>query len=273
MRAVLREPLLWFVVLGGALFGIDRMRAHAPVTAAPAVVAAAAPSGPIVVDTQRATEQAHRRLGHPPAAAELEAEIQRFVDEEILFREALARGLERDDPQIHERIAARMSYVLAESAVIPEPSDAELRTWFDAHADRYAAPERLDFTHVFVADADTKRAGALAAQLAAGASPDTLGDTFAGGRRYRGRKLADLAEAFGPEFVEGLAAQPIGTWTQRRSRHGLHLVRVDRRDAARSADFESAKLEVRRAWLDEHRRVASEAALVQLRAHWKVERR
>jgi peptidyl-prolyl cis-trans isomerase C len=174
---------------------------------------------------------------------------------------------------IHERIASRMSYELAESAVIPEPTDAQLRAWFDAHAERYTAPERIDFTHVFVASADSKRADELAAQLAAGTAPETLGDTFSGGRKYRGRKLADLTEAFGATFVDGLATQPPNTWVRRMSRHGLHLVRVDKLEAAKHADFATARLEIRREWLEEQRRIAAEAALVQLRAHWQVERR
>ena len=126
---------------------------------------------------------------------------------------------------------------------------------------------------MFVAGADTKRADELAAQLAAGASPDTLGDVFSGGRKYRGRKLADLAEAFGALFADGLATQPANTWVRRTSRHGIHLVRVDRAEAARAADFEPARLEVRREWIEDQRRIASEAALRQLRARWKVERR
>lgn len=275
MKSVLRAPLLHFLVLGGVLFAIDAARTP-PVPPAPSVAPASAPRGPIVIDaevTERVTAAAQRRLGRAPTPPEVDAELQRFIDEEILFREALARGLERDDPMIHERIAARMSYVLAEAAVIPEPTDAQLRAWFDAHADRYNAPERIDFTHVFVANGDAKAADALAAKLAAGAAPETLGDTFSGGRKYRGRKLADLAEAFGPAFAEGLDAQPPGTWVRRTSRHGLHLVRLDRIEAARGADFASAKLELRREWTEEQRRIASEAALKQLRAHWQVERR
>ena len=62
-------------------------------------------------------------------------------------------------------------------------------------------------------------------------------------------------------------------WVLRRSRHGLHLVRVDRALAAKGADFEAARLETRRAWQDEQRRLASEATLKQLRAHWQVERK
>lgn len=279
LRKLLREPLVHFIVLGAALFAIDRARDHAPASPPAPVITTpqVAPAGhTIVVDADvvaRMTAQATRRLGRAPTKTEIDAEIERFVDEEILFREALARGLERDDPMIHERIASRMSYVLAESVVIPEPTDAELRAWFDAHRATYAMPERIDFTHVFVGDGDAKRVDALAAQLAGGAAPDTLGDTFSGGRKYRGRKLADLAEAFGPEFVDGLQTQPPNTWVRRRSRHGLHLVRIDRTEAPRGADFEAAKLEVRREWVEDQRRIASAAALRQLRASWQVERR
>ena len=229
MKRLLREPLLHFALLGAALFAVEHFR-RAPAAPAPAASPTARSGTPdvdrtIVVETAQATEQATRRLGHAPTAAELEAEIRRIADEEILFREAIARGLERDDPMIHERIAARMSYVLAQGAIVPEPTDAELHAWFDAHRDRYAEPLRVDFTHVF-AGASSSNAEILMARLAAKEPPDTLGETFAGGRKYRGRKLADLAEAFGAEFVDGLADQRLNEWVRRTSRHGIHLVRL-----------------------------------------------
>ena len=269
MKALLKEPLLHFALLGAVVFAIDRYRSGPP---APVVTTAArAIDHTIVVEVAAVTEAATRRLGRAPTPAELDAEVRRFADEEILFREALARGLERDDPMIHERIASRMSYVLAEGAVVPEPTEAELRAWFDAHADRYAEPLRVDFTHVF-AGADAN-ADILLARIGAGVPPETLGEPFAGGHKYRGRKLADLAEAFGPEFVDGLAAQKPGVWVRRMSRHGVHLVKLDKVDQARGADFAAAKLEVKREWTEAQRQTASEAALVKLRAGWKVERR
>jgi hypothetical protein len=157
---------------------------------------------------------------------------------------------------IHQRIAARMSYVLQQAAIVPEPTEAELRAWFDGHRERWAAPEHVDFTHVFVLGSDAAAvalADELAAALAAGAAPERLGDRFSGGRRYRGRRIADLALAFGDEFVAGLATQPPETWVRRRSRHGLHLVRVDRVESARSADFATARLDVRKEWTDARR--------------------
>ena len=272
-RAILREPLVHFVLLGGVLFAIDYARAPAAPPAQPRT--AVTIDRRIVVDnevTERAKERAAKRLGRTPTAQDVAEETDRWIDEEILFREALARGLERDDPMIRERIASRMSFVLAESVVVPEPTDAQLRAWFDAHRDRYAAPERIDFTHVFLATADDARAREIETQLAAGTSPDTLGDTFSGGRKYRGRKLADLAQAFGPEFVDGLATQPPSKWIRRSSRHGLHLVRIDKVEAPRGPDFETAKLEVRREWMEEQRRVSGEGALKTLRERWQIAR-
>jgi len=281
-KTIVREPLVHFVAIGAVLFAIEAWRSSdsPPAEPAPAPAPAAAPSGArtkIVVDAdrrKRSAALAEQRLGRPATPPEVEAEIERWIDEEVLFREAVARGLERDDPVIHERIASRMTYVLEQSVVIPEPDDAVLKAWFEKNRDRWAVSSRIDFTHVFVADRTaTARLDELARLLASGAPADGLGDPFPGGRRYRGRKIADLTVAFGDEFVTGLAAQPAGTWQRRTSRHGLHLVRVDRVEAARDADFAAARLDVRKAWLDERRAGELATAIRRLRAGWEVEKR
>lgn len=291
-KSIAREPLVHFLVIGAALFAIDYVRSPAtsePVTgpsstapAAPAAPApAATPPGPrvIVIDAAvraQVAANAERRLGRAPTPAELADETERWIDEEVLYREAVARGLDRDDPMIHQRIAGRMSYVIEQATSIPEPSEAELRAWFAAHGERWSVAEHIDFTHVFVAGSDAAaetRATELAAALGAGAAPERLGDRFSGGHRYRGRKLADLALAFGDEFVDGLATQAPGTWVRRRSRHGLHVVRVDRIDAAKAADFERARLDVRKEWLDARRAKDLAAAVRRLRDGWTIEQR
>ncbi len=277
-KSIAREPLAHFLVLGAALFALDRLRSPAPVaTPAPARTVEARPveAKTIRIDAEQRralTAMAEKRVGHPPAPQDVEAEIDRWISEEILFREAIARGLDRDDPVVHERIASRMSYVLEQTLVVPEPTDAELRTWFDQHQTQWATPERIDFTHIFVADRDEARLAQIEQALAAGAPAETLGDRFSGGHRYRGRKLADLADAFGDEFVTGLEKQPAGIWQRRASRHGLHLVRVDRVSAAHDSDFAAARLDVRKSWLDEQRGRALMAEIKRLRDGWKIER-
>lgn len=289
-KEVAREPLVHFVAIGAVLFAIDAARTPAPAPAAekPSVVEAPAAPAPavsepmkraIVIDAGTRAQiaaAAERRLGHAPSDADIAAETERWIDEEVLYREAVARGLDRDDPVIHQRIAARMGYVLEQAAIVPEPSDAELRAWFDAHRERWTVPEHVDFTHVFVAGSDaaaSARVAELEAALAAGAAPDRLGDRFSGGHRYRGRRIADLAQAFGDEFVAGLAQQQPGAWVRRRSRHGLHLVRIDRVDAPKGADFARARLDVRKEWIDARRAAEVTAALKRLRDAWTIEQR
>jgi hypothetical protein len=282
-KTIAREPLVHFVLIGSALFAIDQWRATdppaAPIAVAPAPAPAPAPPvahRSIVIDAdarKQIATMAERRLGRAPTAAELAAETERFIDEEVLYREAIARGLDRNDPVIHERIAGLMKYVLEQAVVMPEPTDAELRAWFDNHRDKWSRAEHIDFTHVFITGNDETRAKQIADQLAAGAAAERLGDRFSGGHRYRGRKLSDLAQAFGTEFTDGLTAQPVGQWVQRRSRHGIHLVRVDAVQAAKGADFDAARLDVRKDWLEARKALELTAAMRKLRDGWTIENR
>jgi peptidyl-prolyl cis-trans isomerase C len=282
-KSIAREPLVHFVAIGAVLFAVDAWRTpepsaqpartEAPVAAVPAPLAT---QRSIVIDAEARKQiaaAAERRLGRAPSAAELAAETERFIDEEVLYREAIARGLDRNDPVIHERIAGLMRYVLEQAVVLPEPADAELRAWFDKHRDKWSRAEHIDFTHVFITGNDEARAKQLADQLAAGAAPERLGDRFSGGHRYRGRKLSDLAQAFGTEFTDGLTAQPVAQWVQRRSRHGIHLVRVDRVEAAAGADFAAARLDVRKDWLEARKALELTGAMRKLRDGWTIENR
>ncbi len=287
-KAVAREPLVHFLLIGAAVFAIDAWRTPdepppvsppvAVVTTTPAHASTPTTRQIVVDDAMRANvaAAAELHLGRRATPQELAEETERWIDEEILFRESVARGLDKDDPVVHERIASRLSYVLEQAAIVPEPTDAELRAWFDAHREQWSVPDRVDFTHVFVAGTDAAAAKRLAEMkdaLDAGAAPERLGDTFSGGRKYRGRRKADLGQAFGASFIDGIERQALGTWFERTSRYGLHLVRVDQHAEGREATFEQAKLDVRTAWRDERRRSELKKAIDKLRERWEIVRR
>jgi hypothetical protein len=126
---------------------------------------------------------------------------------------------------------------------------------------------------VFVAgldDAAEARARGLLRLLQDGADPDGLGDTFSGGRRFRGRRIAELAERFGDAFVEGIDTQPEGTWALRRSSTGLHLVRIDRRTSSQAPELDAVRDAVRHDWQEAHRAAAMQAAKQELRSRWEI---
>ena len=264
---MLREPLLHFVLLGVGLFALDHARRGSVADPRAARITLGAPERASLVE---GWTSAH---GHAPSRAESDELINGWLEDELLYREGLARGLERDDPRVRERISAKMLMVLRSQIIVPEPTEAELRAWFAEHAERWSKGELLDFTQVFVQGDDEParaRARELLAQLVAGADPNGLGDSFTGGRRYRRRKIEDLASTFGDEFVAHLGEQAEATWVQRRSRFGLHLVRVDRHTSAQGSDFAAVEAEVRDDWTTARREKALAEAIQRLRARWEI---
>jgi hypothetical protein len=270
LHRILRDPLLHFALLGCALFLIQRLaRGDAAAPRERTVVV-----GPEVrrdLEEQWTTQQ-----GRPPTVEELDREVARWTDDEILFREGTKLGLDRGDPMIRDRVAYKMASILRSQIVLPEATEAELLARYERDPTAWAKAERYDFTHVFVNgldDAAKTRANELLETLRQGADPARLGDTFQGGRRYRGRKIEDLGKAFGESFVAGLGAQAVGTWELRTSRFGYHLVRLDKKSAASASSFEAVRADVLKAFDDERRDAAFASKMTELRAKWEVEAR
>ena len=275
---IARDPLVHFVLLGAMLFAVDR------VVAARRSTAPAAESSPerpldtrltLSADARRLLVEEHTRsYGRPPSDTEVKELVERWIDEEILYREGLARGLEKDDPRIRHLVAQKMSFVLEQTLVLPSPTAHDLQAWFDVHADRWARPALVDFTQVFVQGDDTtadERARGFLAQLEKGADPGGMGDTFSGGRRYRRRSIADLTESFGPDFTPGLAEQKEGTWALRRSRFGFHVVRIDKRSPAEKPSLAEVRAEVEEDFKRARRSEKLSEKVAELRKHWTIE--
>jgi hypothetical protein len=277
LRRLVRDPLVHFLLIGAALFGADHLL-HPRQKEVPVSAGAASAPAPIVLraETRRMlADEYGRSYGRPPTDKEMQEVIDRWLDEEVLYREGLARGLERDDPRIRHLIAQKMSFVLEQAIVLPAQfEESELQAWFDAHSDNWAKPALIDFTQVFVNGLDTKaeeQARTFLTQLEKGADPNGMGDVFSGGRRYRRRNVADLAESFGGDFTKDLAGQKEGSWALRRSRFGFHLVRIDRRSAAERPTLADVRAEVEEDLRRTRRAEKLAAEVATLRKRWPVE--
>ncbi len=262
----LKEPLLHFVVLGATLFALHRW------------VAPPAPQRIVLSESVvRGLRQDHlRRNGALPTAEEEAALIQRFIDNEVLYREALALGLDRGDIIVRRRLVQKMEFASEGLEPIPEPSDAELQDYLDAHPERYATVDRVAFTHVFVSndrhagDADAT-AVRLRAQLAAGAAPSSLGEPFIRGQELGLLSERELGNIFGTSFSEQVMSLPIGGWSAPlRSSYGVHLVHVTQRQEGHPPRLQEVRPAARREWQEERRTAASRAVLDRLRRRYEI---
>jgi PPIC-type PPIASE domain len=72
------------------------------------------------------------------------------ADGRELYREAMTLDMAEGDLVIRRRLVDRMRRLLQEPALATEPSEAELQAYLDAHAARFTLPARLRLTHVFL---------------------------------------------------------------------------------------------------------------------------
>lgn len=265
-----REPLLWFLLAGAALFGVYR------------VVNPEAFDRPdrhqIVLTPADLTQMGvqWRARGLPPLTAEQwKSLIDARVREEVLFREAVALGLDRDDTIVKRRLVQKMDFLAQDLAAAREPTTAELREWFAAHPERFTLPPRVSFRHLyFSVDARGARARTDAAAVVkalAGKPEAKAGDAFMFQDAYADRTPDQLAKDFGPAFAKAIFALAPGAWQGPvESGYGWHAVQVTDATPARVPAFEEIAPEVKADWMGEQVESAKRRVYDTMRARYEV---
>jgi parvulin-like peptidyl-prolyl isomerase len=272
----LREPLLHFLVLGLLVFGGYRLMHDQP--------QAATDSGrriEITNDDLRQLAVVWLAQGRQkPTSEQLRALVDQKATAEMLVREAIALGLDKDDEVIQRRLAQKMDFLLADIAALDPPSNEELAAWFAAHEAEFTRPPRIRFRHLYFSF-DKRGAGARAAaeaslQAVAGRSPAALGATDVADRFMFRDYYADvtpehLAKEFGGGFANALFELRPGDWRGPiESGYGWHLVWIDSREEPRVPTLEEIRPAVARAWQAEKYREVKERALEEIRSRYEV---
>ena len=103
------------------------------------------------------------RVGRPPNEQEIYNIVNDYIEEEILYREALRLGLDQNDRIIKRRLAQKISFLKQESNR-EEPKTNQLVAFYEANKNKYFVPTTYSFTHYYFAqslDAKPKALGAL----------------------------------------------------------------------------------------------------------------
>lgn len=257
--AWLREPLLHFVVLGALLFAMDRVAFEK--TDDPRVIVVGAE-----VDTE-ARQVFNASRGRMPTDDELAALRRVWLDNEVLYREGLALGVDKGDTAIRERIIFKALTVVDSGVALPPVDDRMLRDWFQTRHDRYDEPARFDFDEAVLSGATTESAvRAFADTLNRGIA----GDTGAGLRVFKDRPRANLVESYGPEFARALDEAGTDVWMPLPAKGGWRAIRLDARRAAKPAVFESLRNVVQQDWVDATLSEQRSAAVRALAAKYRV---
>jgi len=271
----LREPLLHFLILGALLFAVYSYinRGRPGVESSKQIV--------VTLDELREMEVYFESQWHrPPTAAEFQAMVEDKVREDVLYREALAMGLDKDDAIVKRRMAQKMQFLAEDVATAHEPSSVELKAWFEKNKDKFALPSRISFRHIYFSpDSRGKNAqqDAAAALTKLPGQPvdskvaQSMGDRFMFQDYYGERAPDAIAKEFGPPFAVAVENLKPGSWQGPiESGYGWHLVFVTTVISGRIPAFEEIEPDVKTAWLGEQKRQAWQKAYADMRAKYIV---
>jgi peptidyl-prolyl cis-trans isomerase C len=275
MKRLLREPLVHFLLLGAMLFGVYAFveRGHGGVDQSKQIRLTIDDLSQLVLVFQS-------QWRRDPTPEELRQLVEDKVREEVLYREALALGLDKNDTIVKRGMAQKMQFLAEDVAAAREPTAEELGTWFEANRDQFAFPPRISFRHLFFSPdrrgARARDDAASALTKLAGQPEDSnlaaiLADAFMFQEYYRDRAPEFLGKEFGPSFALAVVKLSPGLWQGPvESGFGWHLVFVDTLIPGRAPAFEEVEADVKKAWLAEQKAQAWQKAYQDMRAKYAV---
>jgi PPIC-type PPIASE domain len=272
MPALLREPLLHFLVLGAALFGLFGIFGKNNEAELPAKIIISAARVAALGDGFARTWR------RPPTEQELQGLVDDYVRDEVFYREGRAAGLDRDDVVIRRRVRQKMEF-LAEDMAAVEPSEEQLAAYLASHPEQFRSQERLTFRHVFLSQSrrgsaienDVKQVASALAHAPGAEDAAALGDAFLLGEDFRSLYLGEVARTFGEGFAKQLSTVEEGRWQgPLPSSFGLHFVFVDERTPGNLPALDLVREAVQKEWLNERRLEAEQSLYRSLRDRYEI---
>lgn len=272
MKSYLREPLLHFLLIGAALFLVFEVFNN---PAGPQSSRITVTSGQIEFLKARFAKTWQRH----PNKEELQILINGHVREEILYREALALGLDKDDSVVRRRMTQKLELMSDDIAGITVPTDDDLRKYMEDHQQNFKIEPRIAFHQIYIdvakrgisADDEADRLLALLNSAEDQTDPDKLGDRLMLPGTYNLAPVSEIAKVFGEKFSLELVETKKGKWIGPiQSGYGLHLIFITERIAGRFPDLDEVRRAVEWEWNAAHKSAVRESMYKKLHEKYTI---
>lgn len=222
----IKEPLLHFLLLGGLLFFMYDMNSDNTVSTKSIVISKAE-----IKHLKSLWTKTRQRV---PTQSELQVLIEHEIREKIMYKEALALGLDQGDSFVRRRLAQKMEFFSSDLADLAKPSEEELLQYMSTNKEMFKSPGKISFMQVYIDptkhELQTYAQTLLETLKSKGNEADisTLTDSRMFKQIYTGESEYSLKKKFGETFVKELFALPVQTWQGPiTSGYGEHLIFID----------------------------------------------
>jgi hypothetical protein len=274
LKTLAREPLVHFLLIGAGIYGLYGIFGNSlDVDDERSIIVSAG-------EIKARSDQWSKQWERPPTEEELAGLIRDYVRTQVLYREAMAMGLEDGDAMIERRLAQRLQ-LLIQSLIKPEePSEDELRTWFDENVKEFTQPDLYSLVHLYFspdkrgAATEDDAEAVLAVLESLEEIPEdfeSYGDRLLPQSYYADQTEAGLSRVFGQGFVDEVIKLEPGGWRGPVvSGYGLHLVYVTEVARALAPDFSALAEQAKERWTAEKSRELNERFIENLIESYEI---
>jgi hypothetical protein len=238
LQRAIREPLTHFLILGALIFAADAL--FLSVRGDPQEIV-------ITKETYAEARGAFvAGMNREPTAAELKVLTDRWVDNEVLFREGLALGMDRGDQAMKDRVVFKVLTAAQSGLALPKIDDAGLQKWFESRRDQYDLPARYSFEEAVLSTSDStpEKLKNFVTALNAQQAPELESSL----RIFKDRPKPNLDQSYGVAFAEALAKQTMGTWVVLQTQEGYRAIRLTALTPGREVSYDELKERVYTDW-------------------------
>jgi len=234
LNSLLKQPLVHFLILGGLLFAVHQwLNPNTPTKVDAHVITINEAAVVSHIQNQRPTLSEAEALTYWQglAAKQQQQVIDVLIRDEVLFREAQALQLERNDAVIKRRLIQKMQYLVSGFNTSAAPSKTAVEGYYRQNLKRYHQSPHATFSHVYITTTNSASLSKLQQQLNTGPvafhQAAAYGERFIYQRNYIDRSAELIRAHFGSDFEQALfALAPSSKQWQGpiESQHGWHFV-------------------------------------------------
>ena len=214
-----------------------------------------------------------------PTEVELKKGIDQYIKDEILYREAISRNLDKNDPSVRLAMVRKITMMGITQTDVSNLKDEDIEAYYALRKERYRLSAIFDFEQVYLS---TKRgdnieddAQQLLEQLQnENPSSEELinyGDASMINNLHFNIDEEGLDRIFGSGFGSTVLSIPTGEWTGPiQSSYGLHIVRITNRTESRIPELKEVLQKVITDMSYENRKAAEDQFYSELVPRYKV---
>ena len=211
------------------------------------------------------------QVGRPPSDEEIVSIINNFVQEEILYREALLLELDQEDRIIKRRLAQKITF-LKQETIPNDPSQEEIKKFFEKNKNNYFIPPTYSFSHhYFSKESNAKERAAEAFHEYQTNGAELTGDPFFLGKNFYQNSEDEIKKNFGALFFLAIENLAINEWSgPHESVFGEHIILLKEITTGFYPPLEKVLLRVQQDYLSEAQEKAIAEYINEIRSQYRV---